>query len=83
MDLQWAPADHEGIRDRFKNLWPLDAPANTSAGNMQNNLQVVSFGETRNGLYRAMSLLEMKAEARTSPQQRIFGRYFVITSIGI
>jgi len=83
MDLQWAPADYEGNRDQFNNMWPLDAPANTSAGNTQNNLQVVTFCETRNGPRRTISLREMKAEARTNPRQRFFGRYFIISSIGV
>ena len=69
-DLQW-----EGP-DEFENMWPLSSSANLSAGPRQNNIQTVSFCETKKGPLRMnVSLLQVKAE------NRHWGRWFYIGRI--
>jgi hypothetical protein len=64
--------------DSFENLWPIDSSANRSAGTRQNRTQRVSFCETPRGPARQdVTIAQIKAEGRH------FGRYFIISDIGI
>jgi hypothetical protein len=75
-DLQWAAPDAMNL-DSFENLWPYDGAANMSAGATQNIHQRVSYCEG------PLGPAHIGVPIQTLKRPGGFGRYFVITSVGM
>ena len=75
-DLQWAAPDGENL-DVFNNLWPYDGAGNASAGATQNQTQPVTFCDA------PMGPANINVPIQSVKRPGGWGRYFVITRIGL